>query len=410
MFDKLKGLFAAEKTLELGIDEVLALIRSEFASELKAADEKTGMLVGETCRELLLLKEMLISLKGKQSEHIFANAVKNKFCSRSLQFLEKVEKPEAGYGDVIKFSDNIRSLTTDVSKIGFREMLHLRAFKEQMDSIAGKVKLIIELNGKLDSNTRENALLKKIDNIEAVINDVRNNKISVTALEKEVKAETACIENAGKGIAEKKMQLEEFLKNDGFLKADSLAREVEELEKQRAIVKQHISTEFSGIDKVLKRFQYSGLANREEECLINSYITDSNAFLSDNSLKIRDMLERAGQKIGSQELEIGEKKHEKLIYLLENFEALISLRNQYKEIENTISEKNRQRQEIMPIFDKKALMEKEINDAEIKLEQLKKHRESIEAGMVQRKKDIEASGNELVIMIEELLKKDVVIR
>jgi hypothetical protein len=411
MFDKLKELFALGQRplIELDIDEIPNFISNEFASEINQEKKKLSTTTEEIYTEFLSLKDLINKLKEKQHEAVFANSVKNKFCCRSLEMIENLEKPEMTYKLLRSFLDKSEDLIKNISNLGFKEMIHLRAFKEQMDSIANKTKLIISKN-KIASDFIKGAILEKLDKIGDKIKSIKNHQETVEALSRYIKTTENDIADLENELIEKKKKLDDFLKNDNFIKFNQFDDELEELEKEKGIIKQKIATEFSGIGKVLKKFQHSDFATREEGQIINNYITDSDAFLLDKNLEIKRILEKVKQKIDSRELDAEEKRHDKILYLLKEFNSLTAIRNEYEEIEKTIVEKNEQKNKLLPLFGEKARYEKSIDDAQKGIAEMIKKRNSLVTETKSMEEVIEEGRNDLEFMVRSLLNSDVSVR
>jgi len=410
MFNKLRELFSPKPVIELGIEEIPDFLSNEFKADLEEAKKKISTMVEEIFREFSLLKALLNELKEKQHDVVFANSVKNKFCCRSIELIESLEKPEINYKALISFLEKSEYIINDISNIGFREMLHLRAFKKQMDSIAAKTKLIINKNKIAKDFINTDTLLEKLDKLDDKIKSIKNTQETINALNQYIMTAEKDIANSENELKEKKQQLDAFLKNDAFLKMNSIRTELEALEKNKGRVKQKIATEFSGIEKVLKRYQHSGFATREEEKIINDYLTSSDAFLLDEKLEIGALLEKVRQKIDSKELDAEEKRYNKLLYILKEISSIASLRNEYREIKKDIAEKNGQRDELMPIFDEKAGYEKEIDDAQKRIADMLKKRDMLAAELESKKKGLETGKNNLEYMVRDMLKRDVSIQ
>ncbi|MCX6818594.1 MAG: hypothetical protein NT129_01175 [Candidatus Aenigmarchaeota archaeon] len=410
MFNKLRELFSPKPVIELGIEKIHEFIRNEFKADLEGAKKKISTMVEEIFREFSLLKALLNELKEKQHDVVFANSVKNKFCCRSLELIESLDKPEINYKALISFLEKSEYIINDISNIGFREMLHLRAFKEQMDSIAAKTKLIINKNKIAKDFINADALLEKLDKLDDKIKSIKNTQETINALNQYIMTTEKDIANSENELKEKKQQLDAFLKNDAFLKMNSIRTELEKLAKNKGSVKQKIATEFSGIEKMLKSYQHSGFATREEEKIINDYLTASDAFLLDETLEIRTLLEKVKHKIDNKELDAEGKRYNKLLYILKEISSIASLRNDYKEIKKAIAEKNEQRDELMPIFDEKASYEKEIDDAQKSIADMLKKRDMLAAELESKKKGFEAGKNNFEYMVRDMLKRDVLIK
>lgn len=409
MFDKLKGLFKAKEPLELSIDKVTEFIDNQFSPELISINEKVSAETEACLGDFSGLKEAVLELKQRQDEDVFANSLKNKFCEKALSLIDGLEKPEANYKALKNFTEASGKIIDQISNIGFKEILHLRAFKEQMNKIAGKTRLIMEKNKRLDELISK-ALLKKLDLVGEKVTSIKKIRESAETAETELKNMEASISKLESGLKEKVLGMEEFLKDERFARLHSIKNNIEELERKKSAIKQEIATEFSGLDKTLKKFQHSGFADREAERTINSYIYDSDAFLIDNETKIKVILEKVLEKLENNELEIEEKRREKVVYLLNNFSLLAELKESYKNVVKEIAEKNRHKEELSQIYEEKAEKEMKIKTAEEILAKANEKKKALTTERDNKIKAFDAGIKNLEKMLSDLLKRGVSIQ
>jgi len=90
--------------------------------------------------------------------------------------------------------------------------------------------------------------------------------------------------------------------------------------------------------------------------------------------------------------------------------GVMQLDYKYKEMENKIIEKNRQKEELIPILDEKKTYETELENYEKILADKKEKKNSILSELEHKKSSVEFNKNQLENMLKDVLKRKVTIK
>lgn len=327
MLSGIRKLFSGEQS-ELKVKDVRDFISSNLGKELLLAQERLKAEIRKAAKELAILRQMYGELGSQGSKPDYPGSVKAKLCRRATELLD-ISEPEADHDGVLQFIRLSEDRLKSIGSIGYKEMIHLYAFKSDMQKIAAQTKQLISSLNSLAEHL-DSSFVKKIDAVEKCAERIERNR----NLREETKAAAESAENAAaerRRLLEGKVKsLKEFSEIEEEL--NSLQLDIEKAEAEMRFLDSKISEEFSGIEKLLKRYKHL----RKEKGVVDEYIKNpSNAFLFlDKELEIKEILDG----VAAEESLRAERKFEKALQLRRGLDLLASLRGQHEALAQKKSE------------------------------------------------------------------------
>lgn len=366
-FSRIRRLFGGEQHT-ISLQDTERFISATIGSDIASAKNALGAEISKAMDEYSKLRKLYAGLSAAGSGSSFPNAVKDRLCRRAAELLG-VQEPPADHRKVIEFlrvsGDNLKS----IGSISYKEMIHLYAFKEDMNRISAQTKILI---ASLNSLARENGrgILKEISKIEGCMERVGKDREEKNRLLEDAERIRELVSEKCNSLDERVASLEGFsaLENE----INEKKAQIEKIETEMNFFESRISAEFSGAEKILKSYNHRA----REKGIIEDYIRDpTRTFVhADNGLEIRDILDRA---IGQKERK-NEKRLEKAIQLRRDLEILSSFRKEYLEL---LKKKEGMEGELLKLSsrasDKKYRM-KDIQDTESEVDSLKRQLEEKE--------------------------------
>lgn len=400
MFKAIKNMFG-QKQQEIMFNDIPVFLDQELRNEEYSFMEKMKNIIPEMEKRLADLKTAVIELDSKQSGSVYANTTKSKFSKRAMEIVDTDTVSEMNYCNVKAFTAALSSRLDEINHMDFKEIVHLHAFKPEMDKISLNFKMAREKLNEIEKTLSGFSNLEKkydiISRFEKFFEIEKNQQImkdDILSMEKDF------------AYFEQKLQ-EEYEKLDSLLKDEKFDRikiaesEISETEKQLKSIEQHIYTEFMSVERVLKKYQH--LKGDEKDNIMNSYINDPfRAFMEDDSLEIKNRLERIEKSIMNKELDIEEKKLHRIIEIIKELDFLTTLKFQHIQLNEKLSELKKSLEDLSSIFNEKKEIENEIENLKVKIAELRKsiERKTKEASflnekIIEERKYIEFSAVEL---------------
>lgn len=339
---------------------------------------------------------LLTELKNKGSDKKYSNSLKDKFSDRSREALRSITKPGMNYSEMEDFFKKLKKANEKIENIDIKELRHLREFKADMNKIVMKTKLMDKWIKNFEKALEKNNILKKVD-------EIKNNTNKIEESQERIKSAKEKIRNIEHSIAKQREVIENYKINyEKTKKYEEMKERILEYESEMSIIRQKINTEFGVLEKPLRKFLYikkdMTIHNRN---LITKYIENSGeAFLVIDRNEIKNILENLIESFENKEIEIDEKRLEKINDLARSLDFMSSMRKQYHGLEEKINHLNEiLKKEYEPMLE-------EIRKGELKKEELEKRLEDLETShnnFLKEEKDSENSFIENKIKLEQKL-------
>jgi predicted nucleic acid-binding Zn-ribbon protein len=386
MFSSIRNIFGSKNIEEISFSDIPAFLDREFRKDEEGFRQRMQLLVPETGARIAGLRNAVSEMDGKKAGSVYTNTIKSRFCIRALGLLD-VSVPEHYYSSVSVFVSGLSSNLEELNHMNLKEIVHLYAFKPEMDKIALNFKALSEKLEEMKSMVsgakrlrEKQELVRRFENIGALESELRRMQDGLASDENDIAYFN------GK-LQEEYDKLDLLLKNKKFEKIRINESEIIELEKEAKSIEQHINTEFLSIERVIRKYQYSrGL---ERDHLLNEYINDPfTAFMSDDELGIKKRLEDIEMSIENREFGIEERKLHRVIELIKHLDFLVILRQQYGKTMQKLGELKGDSESLSPVFSEKKGIESEIENIKQKIGELEKSSEKKRKELAAKKEKI----------------------
>jgi len=319
------------KTLNI-MKDVAHEIGHEF-SEVKSGIEETKKALIEL--ENAKLMNEGITLKEKQ----FMEGNRLAYIKKVNYFLSKISPGKMSLSEAHSFLENYRKEAIDFAKGSLRAFqITSNFFGDQLDKITRGIKEIDRsINTVSDLLHKENIVAineikKKIKELNELI-DKREELMNL------VEEEEKNYDESKIAKADYELKILKLKKHPAYLELQELNERLKGFEDESKILKSQFLDSFMQIDKALKKVSKLG-----DEGLIAKYLEDPvSTILSDSELKILDILKRTKEALEANQLEIEEKKKEKIIARINEItkEYLVNFVVKHNDLELKKSDVNR---------------------------------------------------------------------
>lgn len=370
MLGRLKRLFSEEQQ-ESGVEGAQKIVEQAMAGEAAAARGRLQEEISKVMGEYAALRRLYAGLSETDATVDYQNTVKEKLCRRATELLD-VDEPEAGYTPVVDFLRLSEERLKSIGKLSYKEVLHLYAFKDEMNRIASQTKSLI---GSLNSLAAEaeKSILKDVERFGGSVEKVAHNR----SLKQELVSHIVLLE---KEAAAKQGELEE--KVSSLSEFSSLEEQINDLKKsigetnaEAGSIERRISEEFAGTEKLFRKHRHAaGLKG-----LLDDYIKDPvGALLNiDKDSGIVDILDSMIENKDS----IGPKGFGKISQLRRNIQLLLSLRDQLQELKGKKTEHEDSLLKLSSRSSDKEYRVREIRETQEEIKRLEREREEKLLGM-----------------------------
>jgi len=326
-----------EEVKEIKLEQLEAWLNSLRESALEAANQKlTGIKAGITEEQKGISDNIQKLLDTELKNPSIPERAKQIRESNRAIYVQKVQAlvkeinfPEE-FDKTIEFCKSFDANLTQFSNSTVRNYYVLQQFFEnEASAIAANLR---NLNDLVKSAIKavEDAGMDKLDDVTNSFRDVQRKIKQKQEIKDKIKLVEEELEKANKQIEDEKTELQGLeqstaYQNFGELlgKKKLLAQELEELKKQ-------MFHSFSVINAALKKYERMTL----QDVLVHSYLEDFlAALLEDKQLKIAELLVKMKASIANDELELKDKKKDKILQELDKldkacFEEFLSKHNE----------------------------------------------------------------------------------
>jgi len=390
MLGKFKSLFSKD-AVELTLDSVPSAVSGMDDSSEKEKLAAAKLSVEKDVRKLL---SFLQELSIKRADDNYVNVLKDRFCEKGMKLLSVLPEPYE------EFIAAVQLCTQEVSGISFKEFRHFQAFKDDMNRIASQLKVVderLEDFRKIYVSSRQ----KRINSIVSLANSVKAVHVQVMRLDAELQEIEKAVPFIKEALESDERKLAEASNRVSSMEAET-KEAVSHLESERSIIKQRIGTEFGSIDRLMKKLQHD---NPKKYSLLADYISNSgNAFISDEDLQIRTILEDLKAAARKEDTE----KHEKVLELLRNIDFFDSLRQQYRGLSEKISSiRDAKAEELLPMQKEKNHLALSIDEKKAEIAQLLERRTAKAAEKEKLVQSLAVQRVDLAERLQELMQREV---
>lgn len=401
MFERFR-IFRHETT-ELKLADIPDFLADKFKHEKNEAESRLSSSVQEIRKNFIALKDIAIQMKSKSSPNRYANMLKDKFCDKAIHVINDLPSPSNHYEDMRRFTDMAHKATNAIGDMGIKEFKHLHAFQEDMTKVAEKIRFLetgINYSNKLVNNSE----FEKSENAKNDVLSVLETKKRLDEIETEISGLEKSLQPVNNIIADEKRKIEEA--NSQLARYASERLQIRDFEKSLENIKQQVDNEFSGMDRIMKKFVYFGELTKEETHMLKEYIKDPGiAFLlHDGNNVLRPVLDAMHDYKDRQMIDLDSRKLEKLKDLIRQFDFLVELRKHYHDT-------NRKKEECEDRLDKKtepikqgirismqeiSSKEKELSAIESKINSGRTEKKQVERRMLDVRNKLELNLSELL--------------
>ncbi len=319
------------KTLDI-MKDVAHDIGQEF-SEIRDAIEQTKNAVKEL--ENAKLMNEGITLKEKQ----FMEGNRLAYMKKVNDFLSRILPAKMSLNETKSYIENYRKEAIEFAKGSFRAFqITANFFGDQAADIAKCIK-------EIDSSVKKVSDLLNQEKM-TVINETKTKIKELNGLIQKREELISSIEEEENNYEELKVAKADYelkiirlKKNSAYLELQELNEKLKNFEDELKILKSQFLDTFMQVDKALKKVSKLG-----DEGLIAKYLEDPvSALLSDSELKILEILKRTKEALETNQLEIEEKKKEKMVVRINEItkEYLVDFVIKHNDLELKKSDMNR---------------------------------------------------------------------
>jgi|GEM_PF-4603174 len=321
-----------KETKTLKMEEVPGFLREKFRGEIENLDNRLLNSVREIEADFIAVQDVLTVLEAKKSEQQYANIIKNRFCSNARGAISGVDFSRPSR-EVIESSMKALKMMGEISMKEFR---HLHAFKDDMSEIAEHSRSLENLL----SAARKTILASPVTRMEEITRlaekdaEMRN---KLAGLEDELNQESAAVTGMKNALEAKEIET-------GMINT-AASPETDHLLKESVSIKSRIENEFSGMEKIFKKYAYFGDMTKEETDVLKDYIKGSGeAFLRDTDSVMKKILYSLDAFRDRKLLGIDDGRREKIRDLIRHFDFLVEMREAYQETETRMSREKEERE------------------------------------------------------------------
>lgn len=342
--------------------------------------------VGANVRNIDELRSFLNELKGKNLENEFAKGsknVKDSFCEKALRLLDGISMPPETLDGYRQFAGRVSKLVADFVALTPRQMLHLDFFyKDDMKIFSKMLKKIDDENKAVTMNVEGH--YEKIKKLESLFLEIRASTLEIE-------------KNNSLSTLEMEKDLEEKLAQANLIdlsELDTRENNIESLVKAKKEAVDAIISEFSQIERVLRKYQH---ASASKEKIIEKYISSPvEALREDNELKIRGLLRDCIRMHEARLIDVEEKRIEKMAEIEGSLDKFVVIKDKILLIGDQIAEeKNYIQENLHPLSTKKRDLMMQADLIGMQIQETKKSMETVKQRNNELMEKIESNKAEI---------------
>jgi hypothetical protein len=391
---------------EMKINEVGMILLGKFEREKRDLENKLADTVKDLNIQFKEIEALIVLLREKTTPETYANTVKNKFCAKSIEALADLSDYSETYDSLKKFVSKSNETVRIIGGLDMKEFRHLHAFSDDMAHIAEKIRLL-ESGLNFANKIISDSVMLKIDKIKDMISKMDDLGAGVKIADDESVETREFIESLKGMIKIGEENIDALNRKFSEYTGDKIR--LRDIDRSSDLIRQKIEAEFSGLDRVFKKFLYFGDLSKMDSLLLNNYIrSPGQAFLEDRENTIKGILDSLYRFKNRDIIDMDDGKFSHVEGLLKRFQTLLDLRDQYDET-------NRKKSDLEKEFsDQLEPVAKEMKASLADLEHRRKELATLEAKLrsydTEKRvavQEIEDTRNNLELSLSKLLNRDV---
>lgn len=323
------GFFKAGPS-EMKMSELPLFLLGKFDQQRRDLENKLAAAAADITNQFRAVNVHILELSQKSSQQTYANTIKNKFCEKSIESIQKLPEYSGTYESLKKFIAAAGDTMHIIGGMNLKEFRHLHAFRDDMSKIAEKIKSLESEIGFANKLMRE-SVLARIDDINQSVTKVEELKKSLKRKDAEIGEAKADFARAKDAVTAVTGGVEDL--NRKFSEYAAEKTRIKDQDRKADGISQRVDSEFSGMDRIFKKFLYFGNLSKEENNLLKDYIASPGyTFLEkDEKSEIRAILDQIYYFRDRNLIELDESKRGKVEDLIRHFAVLLELRDQYRQ-------------------------------------------------------------------------------
>jgi len=404
MFERIRGIFKPKEDKEVILD--MGTIRERISDLMKEDNEQqiSGALQLRLQIEekLVSLLQLFIELRNAEIPEPRARAskeIKDKFSDKSIRIIKAYQIPEIRNTEEIGiFCDSLKNLINKIT-LTPKEAMHIKFFFTEQTNAIGKE--INELSNAVRDieNSIGNTRASEANNIMDKIDNLINDRSLLNIKNKELQTELSLLADQ-----------RQSLKMNDLSAILELKAQIKELESGKKKSEEYIAVAIGSISKVIKKWAHDKPASNGLQVIAKSYVDDPvSTFISDENLKINDILVACLIEIKNGKIKIEKRQEERIEKILKELPELVKKREHVLNMKYEISVLEGKLSSGLALEEENKAMEKEKSILDKKISRIE---ELIDINMKEIKKiDDRISGNikELEKEMSRILNKNIMI-
>ena len=309
------------KQTELSIKQLPRWVDNKVEQRLKAINEELKTLFEKIEDRRKKTFESLDKLAKAQLQNLqlitrakqIMAGNRESYIKKVKLFLERIAVPEVIIIDSTKryiedYDEAIKELTKTSTKSYY---VVSEFFGNEIGVVARNIKEIDEQVKKIVQFVKENENeIVRINKLKEIVSSIETSKQQISKLKQEIEDSNQEKQSVGRELKQTQTRIVAIKKSKAFAEYNELLKKKKEREEQLQGLEQNIFSQFSVLERALKKYSKITL----EERLVNNYLEDFlEALWQDRELKILEVLQKIRDAIEREELELKDKKKEKTL-------------------------------------------------------------------------------------------------
>ena len=354
----------AEK-VELG--NLMDFLKSRNASEISDIEKEASRYKETISSGFVQLRSLLDEMRQLKSNDPFSRAsteVKNNFCDRAMVIISKGPRTDMGAHE---FMESSHRVINEINSITPRQAAHMQFFfRENLDEVARKMKSILSHVDEFSEYMNTN-IISDIEKIQKEMSAIKENEKKMLYFQKnmgEIESEIKDLQAKEQKAGTRAPEPDENVLN-------RMKSEMASLSREKQALFQEIETEFSGMEKLLKKYSHD-TADKKSRALVEKYIESpaESFFIFDKDLQIRKVLAAIKNMVEKKEMDAEEKKYVHLCSVMNNMDHFRELRKKYQSVMKKICDKESELVQEERLYEKSRKVHDEVAEIRSRISEL----------------------------------------
>lgn len=408
ILDKLKQIFSTKESAEQEEKRLKLAELAEFVqSRSKSTIDRDRKLAVEISKKIVSnfseIKKLAESLedaepyvKGKFPDQIISagRSSRDFFCRQAESVILRIMLPQKDYISLIAFKKQVRMALNQLNLDPKKAELFRFCFEKEAKLVGNQlteinkqekeISLLLSRDAAIFQSAELDIKLKEAIKAEAELKENNENVEKLTAQLKELEEFRQSVNNKIGKISTSE--------------ADKLAEEINLIRQKKKELLNKVSTEFSGLKKVLRKYQHK--EPKETKGELENYIESfAETLVNDYDFKILNIVSELKTAVSSNKLILDSKARETSLacFGLLHKDYVENVQEQYNEMTKKVEELERQKAEVLaPIKEEKSELEKQQKELDTQIEGIikeikikTKYKDSKDKELTQLKSELE---------------------